>query len=837
MAALHEYNKKRDFSKTKEPKGAPASSGKKLRFVVQRHHASRLHYDFRLEMDGVLKSWAVPKGPSLNPADKRLAMMVEDHPYSYRTFEGEIPKGNYGFGTVTIFDEGFYKPLEGGGEKELLDGLKSGSLKIVVDGKKLKGEFALVKIKSNADENAWLLIKHRDKYAVDKAYDAEDSVSAAVKEKGKTFRKSASTKKNVKKRDVSAPTSPEESAGKEQDTNESFDSPIIAPMLATLSERVPDDSPWLFERKLDGFRAITEITGKSINVWSRNGLSFNKKFPSISHLFDEISVQAIVDGEIVAEDARGRSNFQLLQHGEPLPSSYKLKYYVFDLLALDGNDMREFSVTERKEVLKLLIKKWNRPGLVLVDFLNDDLTTALRLAKKEGWEGVIAKEADSRYVSGKRSSLWRKIKVQQSQEAIVVGYTKPSGSRASFGALVLAVNGDPGLTYVGNVGTGFSEKLLKELGEQLSGLKKTNKPFDKSVDVANENKVTWVEPHLIAEIEFSEWTKDGHLRHPVFKALRSDKNIQDIKRVEPIRDMLNEEERKFGRKILKLTNQKKIYWPDEQIRKGDLVAYYEQVGELMLPFLKDKPISMNRYPNGIAEPSFFQKDLDKSSVPNWLKTVELSSESTGGTVNYLICNDIPTLLWIANMGSIEINPWLASYKKKLNPTFAVLDIDPNGVDFLEVIAVANTAKDILDAVGVRSFVKTSGSTGLHIYIHVNAQYDFDVARDFIQMLAELVHEQHTDTTSLERSPNKRKNKIYLDFMQNKRAQTVVAPYSVRPKPGATVSCPLDWSEVQEGLTIEQFTMDTVLERVATHHDPWADIFVSRANLKKALNAF
>lgn len=836
MAPLHEYNKKRDFTKTKEPKGTLAPKGKKLRFVVQRHHASRLHYDFRLEMEGVLKSWAVPKGPSLNPADKRLAMMVEDHPFSYRTFEGEIPKGNYGYGTVTIFDEGYYTPLEDGGEKGLLKALKQGSLKVVLQGKKLKGEFALVKIKNGKEENAWLLIKHKDKYAVEGNYDAEDNVSERIKAKGKAFRKSGkaakvpSTSQAMRKQ----PDGSQKGRLDEEDTNNQA---ITSPMLATLSEQVPDDTDWFFEPKLDGFRAITQLTGKQTKVFSRNSLRFNKKFPSIVEIFEKVNQQVVVDGEIVAEDAKGKSSFQLLQHGEPLPGKYRLMYYVFDLLALDGNDLRDFSIVERKELLKLFVKKCKSDRLVFVDFLKGTLDTALAKAKKDGWEGVMAKEAESRYLSGKRSSLWRKIKLQQSQEVIIVGYTLPSGSRLSFGALVLAVNGESGLTYVGNVGTGFNDKLLREIKSELDKMKKVKKPFDKSVKVANENKVTWVRPSLIAEIEFSEWTKDGHLRHPVFKALRNDKQLDDIKRVKPIRDMLNERELKFGRKVLKLTNQKKVYWPDDQICKGDLIGYYEQVGELMLPFLKDKPISMNRYPNGIKESSFFQKDLDKSSIPSWLKTVELPSESTGDTVNYLICNDLPTLLWIANMGSIEINPWLAPYQKKLYPTFAVLDLDPNGVDFSKVIAVANSAKEVLDTVGVKSYVKTSGSTGLHIYIHVGGQYEYDVTRDFIQMLAELVHEQHEDITSLERSPSKRKHKIYLDYMQNKRAQTVVAPYSVRPKPGATVSCPLDWSEVQDGLTIQQFNMSTVLERVATVNDPWGDIFRSKANLKKAINSF
>ncbi|WP_166334493.1 DNA ligase D [Sphingobacterium chungjuense] len=823
MAKLNTYQQKRDFDKTKEPKGDETTkrSAKKLRFVVQRHHASRLHYDFRLEMDGVLKSWAIPKGPSLHSTDKRLAVMVEDHPLSYRTFEGEIPKGSYGFGTVTIFDEGYYTPLEKShGEKELLAELDSGSLKIVLHGKKLKGEFALVRMKHAQDDNAWLLLKHNDKYAVEQAYDAEDEVSAADKAAGTRFREQTanSTKKVVN------PT-----------TTNSF---AFEPMLAVLATATTEDDDWIFEQKLDGFRAIAHLSKKDVQLRSRNGKSFNKQFPSLANALKTDERSLILDGEIVAEDAKGNSRFQLLQHGEPLPAKYQLVYYVFDLLMLDGNDLREYPLVERRDLLERWMKKVKIPNVRLVESMQtSDEKEALKMAQKKNWEGVVAKMSDSTYLSNKRSDAWRKLKLLQSQEAIIVGFTAAAGSRVGFGALVLAVMQEKQYQYIGNVGTGFTDVQLKELSVQLSKIKTTKKPFAASVAVANENKVTWVKPKLIAEVTFSEWTTENHLRHPVFKALRHDKKIQDITKVLPLVEVVNERELSFGRKKLTLSNQKKIYWPDDGITKGDLLHYYEQVGELMLPYLKDKPISMNRFPNGIQQKGFFQKDVDKNTGPNWLKTVALESESTGNTVNYLICNDLPTLLWIANMGSIEINPWLATYRQKTKPVFAVLDLDPNGADFTAVVAVANTAHAILDQAGVPNFIKTSGSTGLHIYIYVAEQYSFDVVRDFMEMVAELVHEQHPDNTSVERSPSKRKKKIYLDFMQNKRAQTIVAPYSVRPKPGATVSTPLAWDEVNDDLSIAQFSMSAVLTRIESQQDPWKDIFEHKANLKKAIASF
>ncbi len=827
MASLKKYNEKRDFEQTAEPAGKAVKTGNKLRFVVQRHHASRLHYDFRLEMDGVLKSWAVPKGPSLFPNDKRLAMMVEDHPIGYGKFEGNIPKGNYGFGTVSIFDEGFYEPLDkAGGEKELLAELKKGSVKVVLKGKILKGEFALVKLK-NSEDNAWLLIKHKDKYAVEEAFDAEDLVSEKIKKAGIEYKEANKDLRVAKK-----PKAKEEKESAKNATAEG--GKMFSPMLATLSEGIPDDGDWVFERKLDGFRAIAVIEKSTVALQSRNAKGLNTKFPSIAKALTVIEKSCVIDGEIVAEDSKGNQVFQLLQHGEPLPSKYKLKYYVFDILALDGSDVRNFEWSERHDLLERLLKKFEPKQVKLVKAIDGELANVLKDAEKAKWEGVLAKEKSSVYTSARRSTLWRKIKFQQTQEAIIVGYTKPEGSRKGFGALVLAVKEGGDFIYVGNVGTGFNDETLNELSALFKKSPAAKKPFEKSVEVANEKKVTWVSPKLVADITFSEWTKDEHLRHPVFKGLRSDKKVDEVTRELPVKDLLNERVLKYGKIELKLSNQKKIYWPDEGITKGQLIDYYEQIAPLMLPYLVDKPISLNRFPNGIKGDSFFQKDIDAKTVPNWLKTVRLTSENTGQTVNYLICNEEPTLLWIANMGSIEINPWLSTYKNKQNPIFAVLDLDPNGVDFKEVIKVAQTAHELFDYLEVKHYVKTSGSTGIHIFLHLGGAYSYDVARDFIEMIAQLVNDKHDDTTSLERSPAKRKDKIYLDYMQNKKGQTIAAPYSVRPKPGATVSTPLFWEEVNENLTIAQFNMDTVLQRISNHPDPWADIFDEKVDLKSAI---
>lgn len=794
--ALSTYQKKRDFKQTAEPKGAAKkkAEGKALRFVVQRHHASRLHYDFRLEMGGVLKSWAVPKGPSLNPEDKRLAMMVEDHPYAYRTFEGEIPKGNYGAGVVHIFDEGTYTPEDPAkDEKELLKDLEAGSLKIILSGRHLKGGFALVKMK-NTEDNAWLLIKHRDNYATKARFDAEDLVTDSIKTAGTQFK--TKTRR------------------------------VIKPMLASLYDQLFDDAGWLFEKKLDGYRAIAH-TGNNTRLYSRNGLDFKGKYPAISRALKSIGREAVLDGEIVAEDSRGNARFQNLQLYRPANKEIRLRYYVFDLLELDGHPLYDLELHERKELLQLLIRKAGQEDILFLDHINGPGNGLYQEAKKQGWEGVIAKKADSSYLPGKRSSWWRKVKVHQSQEAIIIGYTRPEGSRHYFGALVLALYEGETLRCIGNCGTGFTEQTLKMLHQEMSRLETGEKPVKEAVQ--KEKTVTWLKPELVCEVTYSEWTTDRRLRHPVFKGLREDKGTEEV-----MEEHATEETLTFGRTKVQLTNQQKLYWPEERITKGQLIQYYRRMAPHILPYLKDRPLSLNRHPNGITKPGFYQKDLDTDQIPKWIKTAEVYSESMDKNIDYLICNDEATLLWMANLGCIEINPWLSTWRKQEHPIFGVMDIDPHDVDFKVAVAVALTTKKLLDKAGITSYIKTSGSTGLHIFIHVAQQYPYEVVKDFIQLLGELVHEQHPDTTSLERTPSKRKNKIYLDYLQNRRGQTIAAPYSVRPKPGATVSMPLHWDEVTEKLSLADYHIFNAEERIHSLPDPWKGVFRSRANLKKAL---
>jgi len=826
--SLTEYVKKRSFDKTTEPKGGK-NTGKQLAFVVQRHHASRLHYDFRLELDGTLKSWAVPKGPSMNPGDKRLAMMVEDHPFDYRKFEGIIPNGNYGAGVVMIWDQGTYTSLaekRADDVKTLRAGLKSGNLKFRLNGEKLKGEFALVKLHS-AEDNSWLLIKHNDDFAVKTKYSSEDMVPAEIKKMLNNKNGKATSLPDIK-RVKAEKKSPELTEADEErpDTGKNF-----TPMMARLEAKVFDNEDWIYERKLDGYRAIG-YTGKKAKLISRNNIDFSHKYKTVTDALKQIGDDAVLDGELAIEDKNGRSSFQDIQNYQNDQSGLTLKYYVFDLLSLKGHDLRALELLKRKELLKVLIQPLNSPVIIYNDHITGKGSELFKKAQKEGWEGIIGKDSKSYYTSGKRSDRWLKFKLQNSQEAIICGYTAPTGSRKHFGALILGINDGENIRYIGNCGTGFNDKSIKELYEKLHPLETDVKPFNEKVH--QRTKVTWVKPQLVCEVWYAEWTGERHLRHPVYKGLRLDKNKEKVIMETPDTQLADEELINFGRKQLKVTHLNKVFWKDEGITKGQIVHYYKDMAEWIVPYLKDKAISMRRQPNGISDPGFFQKDVDVSHLPPWIKTEPLYSESNDKNINYIIGDDAATLLYLVNLGCIEINPWLSSYKKPDNPDFVVIDLDPHDVPFTQAVEAALKTKEIFDRMKLDVFIKTSGSKGLHIYCHLGARYDYDFTKMFAEYTANLIHNELPDTTSVERNPAKRKNRIYVDFLQNRRGQTIACPYSVRPKPGATVSAPLHWHEVNNDLKLSNFTIHNMRERVKEIEDPWKDLTKSKGDLKKAL---
>jgi bifunctional non-homologous end joining protein LigD len=832
--SLEKYEAKRNFNKTSEPQGGN-SKGKGLSFVIQRHHASHLHYDFRLELDGVLKSWAVPKGPSMNPGDKRLAMMVEDHPYDYQFFEGVIPNGEYGAGVVITWDHGTYESLAASRKddvKTLHAGLQSGNLKFRLYGEILQGEFALVKLhNSSGNDNSWLLIKHKDEFAVTTKFDSEAFVPDSIKVLKNN--KSGDVKKLPKHTLVNVDQTPAKKS-KSAKTHKEDDSSTFKPMLAKLEEKVFDDPNWLYEPKLDGYRAIG-YTGKAAALISRNGLDFGNKYDKVLKDLKNIERDAVLDGEIVLEDQHGKSDFQDLQNYATVKDKLTLRYYVFDLLRLDGHDLRNMPLLKRKELLKALMGTFPADSsMVYVPHTAGNGTELLVRAQKEGWEGIIGKDGQSVYENGRRSDRWLKFKIQASQEAIICGYTEPKGKRQYIGSLILGINQGDQIKYVGNCGTGFDTETLKSLYEKLKPLETGLKPFTERVNY--HSAITWVKPELVCEVFYAEWTEDGSLRHPVFKGLRMDKGADNVLKELPgnSADMPDEEIISFGSNKVKLTHQHKLFWKKEGITKGELLQYYQWIAPHMVPFMKDKAISMRRQPNGIDDPGFFQKDVDESHLPEWIKTAKLYSESNDKDINYIIGDDGATLLYVVNLGCIEINPWLSSYQTPENPDYLVIDIDPHDVPFTEAVEVALKTKEIFDRMELKVFIKTSGSKGLHVYCYLGGEYDYDFVKTFAEYVANLIHDELPKTTSVERNPAKRKNKTYIDFLQNRRGQTIAAPYSVRPKPGATVSTPLHWDEVNEKLSLADFTIHTLKDRLANVEDPWKDLHKEKQDLKKGL---
>jgi bifunctional non-homologous end joining protein LigD len=854
--SLRRYREKRDFKKTKEPKPiSPKKETKQLIFVVQEHHASHLHYDFRLELDGVLKSWAVPKGIPQNEEERRLAIMVEDHPYSYKSFSGVIPEGNYGAGRVYIWDEGTYfidEKLDKSENGNLIrSGLAKGHLNFYLRGKKTKGYFSLVHIKSEKD-NQWLLMRRKNMPRKSSKTQGNGGnggngghashsplVHVPVKQtKDKlTQRYPLITKQNIKNinlKGVKKAPFPEQ----------------IKPMLATLVEEPFDKKGWSFEIKWDGYRAISQIKKNAVRIYSRNNLTFNDKFPDIVRALSAFSIDTVLDGEIIAIDKQGRPSFQLLQNYMRTKKGHLL-YYVFDILYLEGYDLTPLPLNRRRKILQDLLPPTAQ--IKLSDSIRERGIAFFEVARKNGIEGIIGKDENSVYEMGRRSSQWLKIKIIQEQEAVIGGFTEPSGNRKHFGALVLGVYDEHGkLDYIGHTGGGFDDKSLKELKQKLEKLVTKESPFKERF--RTNTPVTWVKPELVCQVKFSEWTSDGIMRQPIFLGLRVDKNPKDVKREKeiPIKKIVSKEPRLKLRpeimsqpveesaslpqtKRVKFTHPDKIFWPKEKITKGDVIEFYKDIFPWILPYIKNRPQSLNRYPNGVQEESFYQKDV-AGKVPDWIKTVPVSSESHGGeNIHYLICNDEDTLLYLANLGCIEINVWNSRIPHLENPDYLVLDFDPLGISFKEVIKAVQVTHDILEDIKAKSFCKTSGATGLHVYVPVGAKYTYEQVKDFAKLVCMLVHKQLPKTTSLERHPNKREKKIYLDFLQNRKGQTMAAAYCLRPYPGAPVSTPLEWKEVKENLDPIKFNIHTIFDRLKSKGDLWKTIDSVGIDMNACLN--
>jgi len=898
--SLEKYVKKRDFSKTDEPKAGKSKDNQQLIFVVQKHDASRLHYDFRLEMDGVLKSWAVPKGPSTDPKNKRLAMMVEDHPYDYRSFEGIIPKGEYGGGTVIVWDKGTYEPIveikgKKAREKHLLKQLEEGSLKIRLHGEKLRGEFALVKT-HGMGENGWLLIKHKDEFASAKDITKMDKSVLSGKSIENMEKTSEKVWKDGHEADIEKPakktkTKAAEPAGKQSGAKQSDSKTLlkqapeaaipgnVKPMLATLVSEPFDDPEWVYEVKWDGYRALAIINKGEAELISRNKKSFNEKFYPIYNIIKSWKINTVIDGEILVLNEKGISNFGDLQNWRS-EADGELVYYAFDILWYEGRDLTGLPLSKRQAILKDILPT-NDDRVRLSKVFSASGTEFFRAAERIGLEGIIAKKADGTYTPGIRSGEWLKIKINKRQEVIIAGYTKNQDTVKQFSSLLLGVYENGQLQYAGKVGTGFSDKVQKEMMQLFKPLITEQSPFSSIPDVNKPSrfrpnppkaKATWLKPELVCEVAFAEITSDGVFRHPSFQGMREDKKAKEVVREKPVpteeivetvangqkenhddvvqapkskerRTLLNPKDETQVRKIcghdLKFTNLSKIYWPEDKVSKRDMFNFYYQIAEYILPYLKDRPQSLNRFPGGIHGKSFYQKDVS-GKAPDWVKTFPYTT-SEGEHKEYLVGTDEASLLWMATLGCIEMNPWFSRIQSPDNPDYCVIDLDPDKNTFDQVIEAALEVKKVLDALNVPCYCKTSGSTGMHIYIPLDAKYSYDQSQMFARLIVNIVHQQIPEYTSLERMIAKRKGKMYLDFLQNRPGATIAGPYSLRPKPGATVSMPLHWSEVKPGLKMKDFTIFNAIDRVKKEGDLFKGVLGDgidlSATIKKAKTIF
>jgi len=824
--SLQKYIGKRNFRETNEPRGSKALKKKLFHFVVQRHKASHLHYDFRLECGGVLKSWAVPKGPSMNPADKRLAILVEDHPFDYKNFKGVIPKGNYGAGIVEIWDKGYYhtdndNAVKEDEEKRVKAGIRAGNLKFQLVGKKLKGEFALVKMKDRG-ENAWLLIKHKDAYALSRHYDSETFTP-----KNSPINKWKEKNKNQKNHKTITNRGP----GNVRQEQSNHLTKIVKPMLASESEEAFDDPNWIFEIKWDGYRAICDHNNGMLQLYSRTGKSFTSVYPILLPELRKLKKNAILDGEIVALNASGIPDFQLLQNYGKDPSP-PLHYYVFDLLFLDKSNTCDLPLLDRKLLLKQLLGKGTL--VKYCDHVKESGKSFFHATLKKQLEGMMAKKSDSLYYPGYRTRNWLKIKHHKTDEFIIAGYTKPGGSRKYFGALVLGIWKEGAFTYVGHTGSGFTEESLADVFKLLQRDISNDRPFKEKVQT--NAPVVWLKPKLVCEVKFSGWTQDQKLRHPIFLALRPDKSAARMKQENKIvtKEKTKKQDHLTSDKVI-ISNADKLFWPKEELTKGDVIQYYQQISGFILPYLRDRPESLKRNPNGVMDKGFYQKDMGEK-LPEWAQTIKIHSESSRKDIRYLICNNKNTLAYMNNLGCIEFNPWHSRIGSLDRPDYMVLDIDPGEENtFNQVIEVAHVIHEILERIQAPSFCKTSGATGLHIYIPAAKKYTYDQLKTFTQLICVLVQEQLFSFTTLERNLLKRgKRHIYLDYLQNREGQTIASAYSLRPFRGATVSTPLLWKEVKPDLKPSVFNIHSVPERLKKKGDLFKGVLDRGLDLQKCI---
>jgi bifunctional non-homologous end joining protein LigD len=763
---LDAYRGKRDPARTPEPFSDEGGGGERI-FVVQRHDARRLHYDFRIERGGALQSWAVPKGIPLRKGQRHLAVHVEDHPLAYATFEGEIPAGEYGGGTVEIWDRGHY---------ELVEEKRDGGITVRLHGERLDGLWTLVPTRLDGNERNWLMIR---------------------KDEG-------------------------QAGGSGAD---------VRPMLAVAASELPTGEDWVYEVKWDGYRVIATVDGGEATLHSRNGNDLTERFAQVARALPGAlrSADCVLDGEVCALDEDGRPRFSLLQHG-----GGALAMYVFDLLRLDGRDVTGLLLHERRDLLEATLIGGD---VIRHSVAFDDGPALFEQSLRLGLEGVIAKRASSRYLAGRRSDAWVKVKTQQRQELIIAGHTRGQGRREGvLGALVLAVERGGELVWAGNCGTGFDDAELDFLMGKLAPLRRKTSPLAVTPRMPRVRAadVTWVEPKLVCEVEFLEWTREGRLRAPSYKGLRDDKEARDVHREHPRKESAGSPQRP-----LELSNLDKVFWPGEGITKGDLIDYYRAVSDVVVPHIEGRPFTMKRYPDGIAAKPFFQKNAP-SHMPDWIPTAEFPATSRDTRekrmIRYPLVNEEAALLWMANMGCIDLNAWCSRADRADRPDFALFDLDPTPeAGFAAAAEVALLVRDALAAVDLRGYPKTSGSDGVHVLVPLARRYGYDQTRGVVAAISRALASMRPDLVTTEWSKAKRKG-VLIDANQNGPGRTIAFAYSVRPHPGAPVSAPVTWEELAAGVKPGDFTMSVVLDRIARRGDLYAPVLDDRQALGPALRS-
>lgn len=796
---LGAYERRRRFGITPEPPPGERSLGEGRSFMVHKHHARRLHYDLRLEIGGALASWAVPKGPSLDPAEKRLAVQTEDHPLAYGSFEGRIPEGEYGAGDSIVWDRGWFETVPPG---QAAAQREKGHLHLRFHGEKLRGDWHLVRTRPAGGKQQWLLFKSRDEEA-DPARDLLRERPESVVS-GRVLTRGPETKAALSR--IRPPP-------------EALLAPFLPPMLATLVEGrapLPGSPPWC-ETKYDGFRALAAVSHGRVAIRSRNGLDLGGRFSHLAVALSRLVVgDAVLDGEVAVLDGQGVSRFELLQQGR----DREAVYFCFDLLSLDGEDLRSLPLRERRDLLESLLANVEDP-LRLGEVFHLGREEALSLARARGWEGVVAKDPASRWTNG-RSASWKKYKILGSQELAVVGFTRTSTGGRAIGSLLLAAATDSGFRYAGKVGTGFSARDRSELFEALAREASAAPTVE---DPPRVRGATWVPPRLVAEVRFTEWTADGLLRHPSFLGLRPDKSPRDTAREEPHREEEPISEEAFS--LVRLTHPRRVLYPRDGITKQDVFDYYRRLAGPLLAAFRDRPLAFQHWNEGIDRPGWFHQNIGLEEEP-WMTLVEVPSQSRARNIRRLMVDGPRALGWLAQFSVLTVHMWSSRLGSLEEPDWVIFDLDPaDGMD--QAVRVARAVRILLDELGLPSLPKTSGKRGLHVMVPLAPGHTHRQAVDFALWVAGAVEEVLPEVT-LERMKDKRDGRLYLDCFQNGFGKTIVAPYSLRAEDGAPVSAPLRWSEVEEGLDPKAFHLRNMGERVEEVGDLFAAFRLEGARL-------